>query len=389
MIRTQWLGVMIVVAATVHTAEAQREGGDSLHVYNRLRIEYDDNIFQEENDEDDSLKIIEEVDLSFNANLPQSFIGLHYKPSFVYWNDRDDDTDLHHAFDAILNHNFSSRLSIGIKERFRLAEVPEEINNGFTIREENDYIYNSINGTLTAKLSPATKVDLGGRHMLLQYDDEGIGAQQDYTRYVGGVSLTHELKPTTTVIADARIEDIAYDDSEGRDATSLYIGAGVDQTFSPSLLGTLRAGYQQKDFDAAGTDSADSPYFDASFTLLPVPSTRLTLGTAFSQSDTDVFPFANQERLRFYATLAQEVTAKVDAFLSASYADGDYKAEEAASGSAVSDGNEEVVNVSLRATYEVNKNHVLEAGWQLVDLDSDFGRTFTRNRVNVGWSLVF
>lgn len=389
MIRMKWLGVMIVAAATAHTAWAQSEGGDSLHVYNRLRIEYDDNIFQEENNEDDSLKIVEEVDLSFNVNLPQSFIGLHYKPSFVWWDDRSDDTDLHHAFDAIFNHNFSSRLSIGIKDRFRLAEVPEEINNGFTIREENDYIYNSINGTLTAKLSPETKVDLGGRHILLQYDDDGIGRQQDYNRYVGAVSLTHELKPTTTVLADARVEEIAYEDSEGRDATSYYVGVGVDQTFTPNLLGAIRAGYQQKDFSAAGTDSTDSPYVDASFTLLPVPSTRLTLGTAFSQSETDLFPFANQERLRFYATLAQEVTAKIDAFLSAGYADGDYKAEEAASGFDESDGNEEVITVSLRATYEVNKNHVLEAGWQLVDLDSDFGRTFTRNRVNLGWSLVF
>ena len=387
---------MIVVFATTHTAWAQGEGGRTVHVYNRLRVEYDDNIFQKENDEDDSVKIIEELDISLNISLPQSFIGLHYKPSFIWWDDRDDDTDFHHSFDGVFNHNFSPRLSISLKDRFRLAELPDEISGGTVIRENNDYIYNALNGTITAKFSPETALDIGGRYVLLQYDEDSVSNRQDYDRYVGGISLSHELKPTTTVSGDARIEDISYDlknveNSNLRDSTSLFVGFGIDQTFNPNLLGSLRAGYQRKDFDEVAEDTKDSPFFDANVTVLPVPSTRLTLGAAFSQVETDLFPFSNQERTRFYATVAQEVTAKINAFVSANYADSDFDADEgqAQGGTSLTDGNEDIISASVRGTYELNRNHVLEAGWQVVDVDSDFGRTFTRNRVNLGWSLVF
>lgn len=382
------LGVAGFACAISQAAFA--EGSRIFHSSFRLRGEYDDNIFQTSQDEEDSFKFIAELDLSLNFNQPQTFFGLHYRPSFVYWTDRPgDDSDLNHHVDLILNHEFTPRYSLSIKDRFRYAEIPEGIANDVIVREENNFIYNSLNATFSSRLNPETRFDIGGRNIVLQYDEDNIGRQQDYVRNVIGVSLSRQHLPTLTLLADARYEDLGYDDADIRDSQSAYVGIGAEQTFSQSLLGGIRAGYQYKEFDSAVRDSTDSPFVDANVTALPSPATRLTFGVAFSQTETDLFPFSNQERTRLYLNAAHDVTAKISAFLSASYAKGDFSADEAVAGSDVADGSEDTVQFSARATYQMDRNNIFELGYQFTDLDSDYDRDYTRNRLNIGWSFLF
>ncbi len=377
-----------MACAVAHSAFA--EGANIFHASTRLRAEYDDNIFQTSRNEQDSFKFIAELNLSLNFTQPTTFFGLHYRPSFTYWEDRPgDSTDLNHHVDAVLNHEFTPRFSLSVRDRFRYAEIPEGIANDVIVREKNNFIYNSLNATLSSRLTPETRLDIGGRNIILKYDESNVGRQQDYMRNVVGASVNHQLQPTLTMVVDGRFEDISYDDADVRDSQSTFVGVGADQTFSPNLLGSIRLGYQYKDFDNAARSSVDSPYVDANVTALPSPATRLTLGAAFSQSETDVFPFANQERTRIYATAAHDITAKIAAFLSASFAYGDYKADQAAEGADVADGSEDTWQVSARATYKIDRNNILELGYQFTDLSSDFGRDFTRNRVNIGYSFLF
>ncbi|MDV7401386.1 hypothetical protein RZS08_58755, partial [Arthrospira platensis SPKY1] len=58
---------------------------------------------------------------------------------------------------------------------------------------------------------------------------------------------------------------------------------------------------------------------------------------------------------------------------------------------------EEVVLVSVRATYKLNHSNWLEAGWQYQDFSSDlrdsFGNelrsSYERNRLSIGWKTQF
>lgn len=393
------LGVAGIVCAVAHSAFA--EGASIFHASTRLRVEYDDNIFQTTRNEQDSFKFIAELSLSLNFTQPTTFLGLHYRPSFTYWEDRPgDSSDLNHQVDVVLNHEFTPRFSLSVRDRFRYAEIPEGIANDVIIREENSFIYNSLNATISSRLTPETRLDIGGRNIILQYDKSDVGNRQDYTRNVVGASVNHQLQPTLTMVVDGRFEDISYDKAKIRDSQSTFIGVGADQSFSPNLLGSIRLGYQNKDFDSAQRSSVDSPYVDANLTALPSPATRLTLGAAFSQSETDVYPFANQERTRIYATAAHDITAQISAYLSASFARGDYKADQAAAANEaedavvvvppVFDGSEDSWQLSARATYKLDRNNILEVGYQFTDLSSDFaGRDFTRNRLNIGYSFLF
>jgi hypothetical protein len=372
---------------------AQQEGSRAFQIHNRLRVEHDDNVFLTDGDEQDSFKIIEEIELFVNFNLEQTFISLRYRPSFVYWDDRpDDDTDFNHDFDLVFNHSFTPRVSLSIKDTFRLAELPELIDRGTTLRENNDFVYNTLNGTLGVVVNPETRLEAEGRYILLRYDDNAVAEDQDYDLYVGGLTLRHQLVPETAISGEARFETIEYDGAD-RGSDSIQLGGGIEQIFSPNLIGVARVGYQHKEFNETATSSTDSPYVDASLTFLPSPATRLTAGVGYAMYETDAYPFANQDRFSVFLSLAHELTARLSWFVSIAFLNSELDGDEAIvtdlNGDGVpdvpEDGSEDAVQLSTRLNYRLNRSNSLEAGWQLVDLDSDIRENYTRNRISLGW----
>ena len=378
------IGLMIVVAASLY---GNAEAADQTRTYqlkNRIRVEYDDNINETEDNTQDSLKVIEELELLVNLTLEQSFVGFRYRPSFVWWADREeDDTDLHHDLSLVLAHNFTPRLSGSIKETYRRAELPELTDRGVIVRQNNDFDYNLLDGSVSYLLRPATRLELAARHTLLRYDEESVAINEDYDIYAGGATLRHQVSEDTAVLGEYRRESIEYDGAD-RGSDSDYIGAGAEQIFSPNLLGNLRAGFQRKEYEDDAIDSSDAPYVDASLTYLPSPATRVTAGLGYSLFEADVFPFANQERTLLFASVAHDVTARVSLYLSASHQISQYDAEESID-QTVADGDENISQASARVSYKVNRNNWLEAGWQFLTLGSDLREEFERNRVELGW----
>jgi len=195
--------------------------------------------------------------------------------------------------------------------------------------------------------------------------------------------------------------------------------AALQQVFNPNLFADLRVGYERKELDQAVEDSQETPYGEISLTFLPSPATRITGGAGYSLFETDVYPFGNQTRTRFFANLAHDLTAKISLYLSGIYTKGDYDGDDLPEGAtlrdlptkvreeiapgateaqldsplsqefidAVSDKSEDIYQVSARVTYKVNRLNWLEAGWQYSKLDSDLREDFERNRVHVGWKL--
>lgn len=383
--KMKWCMAGIAVAMALPMVASAGENSRNFHAVNRLRVEYDDNIYQTGTDEEESWKFIEQIDLIYNLNLDQTFLSLRYQPSFIYWTDRDDDTDLHHAFDGVLNHAFSPRTTLSLKDTFRLAEQTEQISTGNVAQERGDYIYNTFNAALSYLSSEQTRWELAGRITTLDYDEDIASQTSDYDIYVGGLTLRHDWKPATAVLGEARYEVLEYS-NEDRNSDTIYAGAGVEHTFSPRLLGNLRGGIQARDFENAVSDSNETPYIDASVTWLPSGATRVTSGLSYGQFETDVAPFASQERSKIFVSLAHDITARISGYLTGAYTNGEYDKEETPSANVV-DGDEQRVQASARASYEINMDNHLELSYQYSKLDSDVRRDYHRNRIGLGWVL--
>jgi len=198
-----------------------------------------------------------------------------------------------------------------------------------------------------------------------------------------------------TLLAECNYEKVEYDGPD-RGSDSLYVGGGLEQIFTPRLLGSVRGGYQRKEFNDDAISSEDAPYVDGSLTLLPFKNLRLTAGVGYSMYEADIFPFASQNRLKTYASVAYDITSRLSWYLTGGYTLGDYEAQQAIRGDArydgrIKDGEEETIQVSTRIAYQLNRHNWIEAGWQYVDFQTDyeFRVPYERNRLHLGWKFQF
>jgi hypothetical protein len=385
-------GMAVALAASVAFAA----NTSPFHVSNRLRLGYDDNVYQSDGKEDrppkqDSFRIIEEIEILLNLNFERTYLGLRYRPTFVWYSEREDeDTELLHDIDLNFIHNFTPMLMLSISEKLSYSQLPELMDEGYVVRQNDDNFVNNLVGTLSYKFRPQTRMDLSARHVMLKYDDDE-NKNNNYYSVVGGATLHQQLASLTSVMADFRYKTVTYDESDAianRDATSLFGGLGLEQTFTPKLLGLMRGGVESRSYDSDGYDDNVQPYVEISMTYLPSPATRVTGSGSYSIYESDVERYMSQNRTYLSLSLAHDFTAKISFYLSGAYSMGSYEADYAIDGG-LPDSDEDSILVSARLAYRLNRSNWLEAGWQYVKLDSDVPNrvSYDRNRFDVGWKI--
>lgn len=382
-------GLLLALAAPAMAASAS----SPLHMNNRLRLGYDDNVYQEDSDHDpaSSMRIVEEIELLANLNMERTYLGLRYRPSLLWYQDREpDDTDVLHDLDLNFIHTFSPVLSLSINDTLRAGQLPELQDDGYIVRQEDDNTYNSAIGTLSYNVRPETRIDVSGRHIMLAYSEDE-NDNNNYYSVVGGLTLRQQLASRTTVLADGRYQTLVYNDADdlhNRDADTLFAGLGLEQTFSPQLIGSLRAGVENRTYDDDYYDDNAQPYGELSMTFLPTPATRITGAASYSIYESDIAEYLSANRTYLSLSFAHDFTTKLSVYLSSGFAFNAYEADYALD-EELEDADETSYLVSARATYRVNRINWIEAGYQYVMFDSDVtGReSYERNRIDVGWKI--
>jgi len=382
---------LIMVPVSVHA----NAGRNVVDVSNLIRVEYDDNVFNTgegvPTNVIDSFKITEQIELLFDTESGPTTFGFLYSPAFTYYTDRpDDDTDISHLFDLSAGYTSPSGFSIRIKDTFRRAEEPELVADDVQFRRNNDFIYNSLNATVGAVLVPE-KVELlvDGRYAVTRYDEDLVGDASDYDQISSGVELVYTLGPDKEISGQVNFSSLDYENGF-RDSEAIQAGFSYVQQMTPTTRFDIRAGYETRDLDDAVEQESDSPYVDASIVTNPAANSVVTLGAGYSLDKSPVNTFAQQERLRFYATGNYSFTPALKFAASGSYSNGTFKEEDATSifdPTVDEAGDEVVIQVSASLTYQLNVRNSIVATYQYTDLESDVRpeSDYDRNRYSIGW----
>ena len=383
--------LLALVAPAVWAAAAE----SPIHLNNRLRLGFDDNIYQEDDDRDpnSSFRIVEELELLVNLNMERTYLGLRYRPTVIWYQDREPgSTDFLHDLDLNFSHNFSPNLVLSLADTLQAGQLPELQDENYIVREEDDHYHNSAIATLSYNLRPETRIDVSGRHILFIYDNDSPAKENnDYTSVIGGLTLRQQLASRSTVMGDLRYQTLSYNEAGAeynRDADTVYAGLGVEQNFSPAVIGTLRGGLESRMYDNEAYDDNNQPYGEISMTFLPTPATRITGAASYSIYESDVDAYLSQNRSYLSLSVAHDFTAKLSFYVSGAYSLSAYEADYSLD-SAMGDADENAYMVSARLAYRINRINWLEAGWQYVQLDSDVlnRESYVRNRFDVGWKI--
>ena len=393
---------LFIVAASLLALASPAFAESPIHLNNRLRLGYDDNVYQAgeatasdgsviTHEETDSFRIIEEIEALVNLNLQRTYLGLRYRPSFVWYSDRDnDDTDFLHDVDLNFVQKITPALALSISDTLRASQLPELQDENYVVRAKDDNYYNSALATLSYNVRPETRLDLSGRYILLRYTEEA-NENDNYYSAVGGLTLRQQLASRTTLMGDLRYQTVVYDEAEeafNRDANSVFAGLGAEQTFNPKLLGSLRAGVEQRMYDNDAANDNTQPYGELSMTFLPTPATRITGAASYSIYESDVASYLSQNRTYLSLSFAHDFTTKLNFYLSGAYSLNQYEADYALEAGAV-DADEKSFLVSARLAYRINRINWLEVGYQFIKLDSDLvnRESYDRNRFDIGWKI--
>ena len=393
---------LFIVAASLLALASPAFAESPIHLNNRLRLGYDDNVYQAgeatasdgsviTHEETDSFRIIEEIEALVNLNLQRTYLGLRYRPSFIWYSDRDDDdSDFLHDVDLNFVQKITPALVLSISDTLRASQLPELQDENYVVRAKDDNYYNSALATLSYNVRPETRLDLSGRYILLRYTEDA-NENDNYYSAVGGLTLRQQLASRTTLMGDLRYQTVVYDEAEeayNRDANSVFGGLGVEQTFNPKLLGSLRAGVEQRMYDNDAADDNTQPYGELSMTFLPTPATRITGAASYSIYESDVASYLSQNRTYLSLSFAHDFTTKLNFYLSGAYSLNQYEADYALEAGAV-DADEKSFLVSARLAYRINRINWLEVGYQFIKLDSDLvnRESYDRNRFDIGWKI--
>ena len=393
---------LFIVAACLLALASPAFAESPIHLNNRLRLGYDDNVYQAgeataadgstvTHDETDSFRIIEELEMLVNLNLQRTYLGLRYRPSFIWYSDRDDDdSDFLHDVDLNFVQKITPALVLSISDTLRASQLPELQDENYVVRAKDDNYYNSALATLSYNVRPETRLDLSGRYILLRYTEDA-NENDNYYSAVGGLTLRQQLASRTTLMGDLRYQTVVYDEAEeayNRDANSVFGGLGVEQTFNPKLLGSLRAGVEQRMYDNDAADDNTQPYGELSMTFLPTPATRITTAASYSIYESDIATYLSQNRTYLSLSFAHDFTTKLNFYLSGAYSLNQYEADYALETGAV-DADETSFLLSARLAYRINRINWLEVGYQFIKLDSDLvnRESYDRNRFDIGWKI--
>lgn len=231
----------------------------------------------------------------------QSRYDIYYIPEFRFRSDPvegQDDTELFHDLGVEVKHLFSERTTGRISDRFRYTDDSSAKSGGSTVRSNENYIQNRLDALLNFDVMEYSNLDLWGTWYFRDYEEDlpSVVSDEDLIRLQA--MLRWQLNDTLSSILMLRGDAYTYDHtSVDRDSSSFLGAAGLRNSFSDLLSGSLMVGAQMRSYsDSTIAGDGDTlPYGKFTVEYRTMATTRFDLVGSLGLRDSDVYPFASQE----------------------------------------------------------------------------------------------
>lgn len=394
-----------------------------------LRGFYDDNI-NTSTDKEGSFGFSVNPFIGFGMAWDQTSTSVSYDLNATYYDKRpggqDSNWDFTHTFTAALSHTFSPQVQMAVRDSFVIGQEPDVLRAGDAYATLQRIPGNNIRnfGTITANIEVTQLLgfEVGYANSWYNYADTTptIGAPPllPISGSNAGIlnridNLAHidsrwNFRPETVGVLGYAYSQTLYtgdekiggDDSvpstivtsDMRNNRGHYFYAGVDQTFSPDLSGSLRAGARYTDFyNDPNNTSSWTPYMQASLKYFYRTASSVEVGFTYDRSASDIVGsgpdfVTDSDTAVAYASLTHQITQKIYGTLVGTYQHQMYNG-----GGPTYDGKADNYYIfGANLSYRFNPHWSANLGYNFDCLDSQIpGRNFTRNRVYAGVTAAY
>ena len=385
--------IFLLVALSVSSTTVLAAKERVVRVSNSVRVGHDDNIYASA-DKTRSGYVTDIVNISGKLTFSsRTDMLLYWQPEVRYRFDAENPklTTYQDVY-ARLNHAISQRTFVNISDHLRYQD--QEAKDGVTVVSDQNYLENDLKGAVDYTINSVSQAKAGAGYEFRKWDDNTYGTVygNDYDQIRANGSYIRQLRPNTAqgTLGFSYI-DHSYEGSRGGFGLSTIYG-GVDHNFNPNLIGNISLGYSYVNIeDQNGADENTSrPDLQAGLGFNPTARTSLTGSMGYSIYRAQNSYYNAQDRFNLAVGARHDLTSKISISSSLRYILGYYDSDYAKAGpGAEGDAEDSFVIFSLRASYQINRNNFVDAGYSYSERTSDSWRLneYDRNRVDIGWRL--
>jgi len=338
--------------------------------------------------------------LDFVHETGNSRLDLYYVPAYRYRSepgDTQDESTWQHDFGAKGFRALNPRTRVRLHEHFVMTDDPAIEEGGITMRGDQSYIQNIIEGGLNYDLLRFSNLDFSVQNRIKRYDEDAIAVRSDEDIILAKADHRHQINDTLRSLVSLGYSMFAYDSASNleRDFNSVIGAVGVENAFSVNTLGSLAVGWQTRDYEDEALDADGAPYVRASLEGLLGADLKIGGVVGHGVRDSDAYPYVSQEYSEVRGFAVTPLTPMVSLRVSGTYRLSSYDEDDVPSGATAADfvgdlsGDETTLVGDIQLSVNLTENAAVTVGHRLEDIDSDVGQSFTKNTSRVGASLSF
>ncbi|MCF2949879.1 outer membrane beta-barrel protein [Paraglaciecola aquimarina] len=312
------LTTAIISGLWVNAVTAQ-EAGFLAEINSRLT--YDDNILRTSKafeQSDTSLVVTPKLELA--GILGKQRFAVTYNGEYANYFDNSDVNYADHEFRIGANFDHSNRLtsafSVLYRDEHQSLSQSNAISNTFT--EFSRLSEKQINGQVAyGRQDSFGQLVLKLGHSELEFD-EIEDAFRNYDRDLVSLAFYYRIAPRTRLLTQVEYQDYSYSPGAGFiDLDNEYIRylVGVEWALTNQLDGTIKVGYQDRDYKLAGLQDSDGLSYEADLVWQPNTYTAVSLAANRMSTESDIANTGAVLRTGYALSLTHELTklTKLDA----------------------------------------------------------------------------
>ena len=361
---------------------------------------YDDNVFPGVGPEESSFAVNPYVGLTVLRTTAQTTWDVYARLGLIYYFDAPagmDDLNSQSRVGANLTHSVTERLRF-TSRNFISYELEPDYSYGIASgRSESggENLFwqtdNSVGYRLTERIGTYTGLRFTNLDSDVDNSDRFTWALYNQFRY--------QLRPQTVLTTDYRY---TATDAGGTasDSNTHYLLVGSEHRFSQNTLGIVNVGAQLRDADQG--ESSNSPYLELALNSKVTKDLTVRGFARYGLEDYDtvqehpdggLVEFDDRKSFRLGISGNYVFSPLVSIFSGIDYIPSSYEGARSLGSSAspsLRDLDEDLFNAYIGVTVRITENLSGTASYNFTDSSSDIaGKTYSRNRINIGLSTTF
>lgn len=286
-----------------------------------------------------------------------------------------------------LMHQVAPRLGIKVGDTLIYNDDPAIDAGGVNVRESASHVLNTAYGEVTGELTPKVGAGVGVNSVIKRYSEESVANEQDESILGTEAKVGYLMGSGYKVfgVAGYSVFDNESIDRE-RGSQVSAAGVGIEKIFNPDVRGTVIGGYQSASYADDTLDDVDTANGKLELVFRAQSATRFRVGATYGFFAPYVEPYSLQTLASVQGSVEHDVLPeRLTVALRGQYSNGEYESE----GEKLPGGSDNLALGGLSATYRINRNWSLGAGYTYENWDSDIRESFSRNIVDASVKAQF